>query len=599
MFFVSERLPNQLSSCTTLVDVLRRRAVEQSEGEAYVFLDRGEVDGTRWSYGQLFERVRAIAACLQAIGAFGQRVLLLYPPGLEFVAAFLGCLFAGAIAVPTSPPRKRQASSRLQGIAADAGAAMLLTTSDYRARMQPELAQVSPLEDVQWVATDAIDVAIASDAQQVQLSPDDLAFLQYTSGSTGTPKGVAVSHGNLMHNSAAIHACFRHDASSRGVIWLPPYHDMGLIGGVLQPLYGGFPVTLMSAVDFLQKPMRWLQAIARYGATTSGGPNFAFDLCVKRFQPELHPDLDLSSWEVAFTGAEPVRAETLDRFSRAFAPYGFSRKAFYPCYGMAETTLIVSGGDKAIAPTIEHVDTQALADSQIVQRHYAHEAGSQAVVSCGSSLPDQAIRIIDPQTLLPCGDNRVGEIWVAGPSVARGYWNQPQETRSTFENYLPESGYLPFLRTGDLGFIHNGELFVTGRIKDVIIIRGQNYYPQDIELTVEKSHPALRSHSGAAFSIEVANSEQLAVVHEVERTHLKKLNVPVAIADIRQSVTAKHQLQTCAIALVKPGSIPKTSSGKIRRRACKAALLAGDLGGLIYADGPDGVVPPPNKVLSN
>ncbi|MEM9905984.1 MAG: fatty acyl-AMP ligase, partial [Cyanobacteria bacterium P01_D01_bin.44] len=564
------------SQCSTFVDLLELRAHEQPDSLAYTFLNHGETHGetedSRLSYRELSERVKAIAARLQSIQATGERALLLYPPGLDFVAAFLGCLYAGVIAVPAYPPRKNQNLSRLQTIVADSQASVLLTTDAYLNRINQWLAQESQFSDLHWLATDTIDVAPPSDWQRLEIKSDQLAFLQYTSGSTGEPKGVMVTQGNLMHNSAAIHWCFGHDAVSRGVIWLPPYHDMGLIGGVLQPLYGGFPVVLMSPVDFLQKPMRWLRAISHYGATTSGGPNFAYDLCVRRLKPEQLTDLDLSSWQVAFTGAEPVRAETLDQFAQTFEPFGFRREAFYPCYGMAETTLIVSGGDHKTAPVLKTIETDPLERHQVVDCQHQNREGVQTVTGCGQSLPDQIVAIVNPDTLLPCSPDQVGEVWVAGPSIAQGYWNKPQETQAAFGHRLSDTGNIPFLRTGDLGFLDNDELFITGRIKDIIIIRGQNYYPQDIELTVENSHPALRLNSGAVFSVTDKGQERLVVVHEVERTYLRKLDVPTVTGNIRQAVAANHNLQTYATILVKPGSIPKTSSGKIRRRACKAAF---------------------------
>jgi acyl-CoA synthetase (AMP-forming)/AMP-acid ligase II len=377
-----------------------------------------------------------------------------------------------------------------------------------------------------------------------------------------------------LHNSALIHQCFEHHSESRGIIWLPPYHDMGLIGGILQPLYGGFPVTLMSPTDFLQKPFRWLQAISRYRGTTSGGPNFAYDLLVRKATPERLENLDLSSWDVAFTGAEPIRAKTLDRFAETFAPCGFRREAFYPCYGMAETTLIVSGGQKTTPPVFLHVEATALDCNRVVP--VLPNCGHRTLVGCGQVCSDQKVVIVDPESLTRCSDNQVGEVWVAGASVAQGYWNRVEESQQAFQAYLADREG-PFLRTGDLGFLHEGELFITGRLKDIIIIHGQNYYPQDIELTVEQSHPALRPNCGAAFAVEVKGEERLVVVQEVERSYLRSLNTNEVVGNIRQALAAEYQLQVYATALVKTGSIPKTSSGKIRRSACRTAFLAGTL----------------------
>jgi acyl-CoA synthetase (AMP-forming)/AMP-acid ligase II len=558
----------------SFIDLLRYRAQHQPEQTAYIFLDRGETEGNTLTYQQLDERARGIAAKLQQLDAMGERALLLYPPGLEFITAFLGCLYAGVIAVPAYPPRNNQNSSRLEAIALDAEAAIGLTTTAFLPSIERWLEQTSQLT-LRWLTTDDMAQDDSLTWHQPSINHHTLAFLQYTSGSTGMPKGVMVSQGNLMHNSASIHHCFADTAHSRGVSWLPPYHDMGLIGGILQPLYVGASTVLMSPVDFLQKPIRWLQAISHYRATTSGGPNFAYDLCASKIKPEQLETLDLSSWEVAFTGAEPVRAETIEQFVTTFAPCGFRRTAFYPCYGMAETTLIVSGGLKPQPPVIQSIDSVSLEQHQVIAA--PDEANARQLVGCGQGLPDQKTVIVDPTTLTRCPDRQVGEVWVAGPSVAQGYWHKPEATHETFNAYLADSQEGPFLRTGDLGFLHAGELFITGRIKDVIIIRGQNHYPQDIELTVERSHPALRLGGGAAFSVEMKGAERLVIVQEVERSYLKKLETQAVVGNIRQSVAAQHDLQVYAAILVKTGSIPKTSSGKIRRHACKAEFLTNSL----------------------
>jgi acyl-CoA synthetase (AMP-forming)/AMP-acid ligase II len=559
----------------TFVDVLRYRSQKQPERTAFVFLDRGETEANQLTYHQLDAQAKEIAANLQQMAGLGERVLLLYPPGLEFITAFLGCLYAGVIAVPAYPPRNNQNLSRLQAIFANAGASVILTTTAFLSSIEQWITQEPQFNSIQWLTTDTISSTDAVAWQEPDINGDTVAFLQYTSGSTGTPKGVMVSHANLMHNSSSIHRCFADTSESRGVCWLPPYHDMGLIGGILQPLYVGAFTVLMSPVDFLQKPVRWLQAISHYRATTSGGPNFAYDLCISKIKPEHLETLDLSSWELAFTGAEPVRAQTIEHFVSTFEPYGFRRETFYPCYGMAEATLIVSGGLRTQAPVVQSLDTTALEQHQVIPPQ--DQGGTHWVVSCGQSVPDQRIVIVDPQSQQQCSENQVGEIWVSGLSIAQGYWNKPEETKQAFQAYIADTGEGPFLRTGDLGFLQAGELFITGRIKDVIIIRGQNHYPQDIEFTVEKSHPALRPGCGAAFSIEMNGSERLILVHEVERSYIKKLDVKEVVGNIRQSVAAHHDLQVYATILVKPGSIPKTSSGKIQRYACKAEFLGGTL----------------------
>ncbi len=560
-----------------LIDVLSYRAANQPSSQAYTFLKSGETESQKWTYEELHSRSQAIAASLQSLNTVGDRALLLYQPGLDFIAAFLGCLYAGVIAVPAYPPRRNRNLSRLQAIATDAKAKIVLTSSSlleslHNASEEEGLA----IGGLHWLATDEIDCNLASEWCKPILEADNIAFLQYTSGSTGTPKGVMISHGNLLHNLALIHKCFGHTPKSQGVIWLPPYHDMGLIGGILQPIYGGFPVTLMPPVAFLQKPMRWLEAISRYQATTSGGPNFAYELCVNKVKPEQLASLDLSSWEVAFTGAEPIRNETLEKFASIFAPCGFRKEAFYPCYGMAETTLIVSGGEKTALPITCKVEDVGLEQNRIV-RVNDDRGDSREIVSCGQIPQELTVMIVNPESLTCCSSEEVGEIWVSGDTVAKGYWNLVEETQKTFHAYLADTGEGPFLRTGDLGFLQDGELYVTGRLKDIIIIRGQNHYPQDIELTIEESHPALRSGCGAAFAIDFKGSEQLVIVQEVERSYLRKLNVQEVVGNIRQAVVSQHGLQLFSVALVKTASIPKTSSGKIRRRACRDAFLSGKL----------------------
>lgn len=560
---------------STLVDLLSYRAQNQPSSKVYTFLQNGEEAGSL-TCQELELKARAIAAVLQNQGAMHSSALLLYPPGLEFIAAFFGCLYAGVTAVPAYPPRRNQNLSRLQAIAASSQAKVALTTESLQGSIEDCFNQNPEAVKLHWLATDNIDNDLAAAWQKPGLCENTVAFLQYTSGSTGTPKGVMVSHGNLLHNSAAIHQCFGHTPNSQGVIWLPPYHDMGLIGGVLQPLYGGFPVTLMAAVDFLQKPFRWLEAISRYKATTSGGPNFAYELCVRKIKPEQLASLDLSNWDLAFTGAEPVRAETLDRFAATFEPCGFRREAFYPCYGMAETTLIVSGGLKTSLPISRQVEAAALEQNRVVPTTGKQE-NSRVIVGCGQSCLDMKVITVDPESLTQCPDNQVGEIWVSGSSVAQGYWNQATETEQVFHAYLADTNEGPFLRTGDLGFLQDGELFITGRMKDVIIIRGQNHYPQDIELTVEKSHPALRPGCGAAFAADVKGEERLVVVYEVERSYLRNLNVNEVAGNISQAVAVEHGIQVYAAVLVKTGSIPKTSSGKIQRYACRSGFLNGSL----------------------
>jgi acyl-CoA synthetase (AMP-forming)/AMP-acid ligase II len=556
-------------SSETLIDLLSDRANSPTGQSGYSFLQDEIVD--RLTYETLHQRAMAIAATLQQSLShpIGARALLLLPPGLDFIAAFFGCLYAGMVAVPAYPPRRNQKMERLEAILKDASAILALTTEELKTDLKVEFVEHPELEKLQWIAIDALPAQAAANWQKPELNPNSLAFLQYTSGSTGSPKGVKISHGNLIYNSELIQRSFGDTSDSSGVSWLPPYHDMGLIGGILQPLYVGAPMLLMSPMTFLQKPVRWLQAISKFRATTSGAPNFAFDLCLRKVTPEQRQTLDLSCWEVAFTGAEPVRPATLENFAQTFADCGFRPAAFHPCYGMAETTLIVSGGQRLEPPLVRSLNPSALEKNQV-----AIEPGGHLFVSCGQVLPGQNVVIVEPQTLQRCPPDQVGEIWVSSPSVAQGYWNRDQETEQAFQVKLGESPETYF-RTGDLGFLQGDELFITGRLKDVIIVRGQNHYPQDIELTVEQSHPSLRAGCGAAFTTETNVQEQLVIVQEVERTALKQLNLEVG--NISQAITAEHGLQVWAIALIKTGSIPKTSSGKIQRRACREKWLQDEL----------------------
>ncbi|MFM7881254.1 MAG: fatty acyl-AMP ligase, partial [Microcystis panniformis] len=446
----------------------------------------------------------------------------------------------------------------------------LLNTIEEKFSSDPELITVPCL------ATNNIPDKQAENWQKPNLSLEDIAFLQYTSGSTGMPKGVMVSHKNLLYNEKLIASAFGHTSETIGVGWLPLFHDMGLIGNVLQPVYVGFPCVIMPPEAFIQKPLRWLQAISRYNATSSGGPNFAYELCADKIKPQERENLDLSCWDVAFTGAEPVRAATLEKFANTFADYGFKREAFYPCYGMAETTLFVSGGIKSQSPVIAAVDKLALLENSAVTINSQHP-NAQLLVGCGHAWLSEKIVIVNPESLTECRDGEIGEIWVSSDSVAQGYWNRPEQTAETFKAYLADTQVGPFLRTGDLGFLLAGELFITGRLKDLIIVQGRNHYPQDIESTVEKSHPGLRQGCGAVFSVEIAGQERLVVVQEVERSYLRKLDSPAVIEQIIRSVAEEHQLDVYAVVLLKTASIPKTSSGKIQRQACRASFLAGTL----------------------
>ncbi len=571
----------------TLVDLLRERSAEQGSDVAFTFLVDGEHEGPRCTFAELDARARAVASVLRerGVGA-GERALLLYPPGLDFIPAFFGCLYAGVIAVPAYPPQPSQASRtlpRLLSIVADADVAIVLANAnvvDAAARMMGE---APGLGSIPWLATDTVSDDRADDWREVAIASDDLAFLQYTSGSTASPRGVMVSHANLLHNLAyASHAADR-DRSTRSVSWLPVIHDMGLIEGVLGPVFGGYAAYLMAPASFLHRPIRWLRAITRYRASTSGGPNFAYDLCVRKITDAQRAELDLSTWRAAYNGAEPIRTETLEAFHARFKDVGFRWRSFYPVYGLAESTLLVSTGGRDYEPVIRDVSCHALTRGHL---KVARPRGSatRPLVSSGPVSFGTRVLVVDPSTRRQCSDGRVGEIWVESPSVAGGYWRRESETRETFHARLA-GGDGPFLRTGDLGAMHDGELFVTGRLKDVLIVRGFKHYPQDLEHTAERQHAAIRPGCSAAFSIDGGDGEAVAIALEVDRRQAPQLDDPAErdaflaslIERVRAAVVDHHGIVLSAVSVLSHGAMPKTSSGKLRRRACRDAFSDGSL----------------------
>ncbi|MFT5375678.1 MAG: acyl transferase domain-containing protein/acyl-CoA synthetase (AMP-forming)/AMP-acid ligase II [Candidatus Latescibacterota bacterium] len=562
----------------TLVDALRCRARQFPHKLAYAFLSNGEVGGeVALSFAELDERVRATAAHLQSITEPGARVLLLYPQGIEYVIAFFSCLYAGVIGVPVFPPRGKSTDLRIQAIADDAQVGVALTTERVLENSMGRLQHAPHLAALQWVATDAIDNELADAWRVPAIGADTLAFLQYTSGSTGTPKGVMVSHGNLLHNMAYTSSMWGFDSESIMVTWLPIFHDMGLIFGILKSAYNGSSCYMMTPTAFVQNPYRWLRAISHYRATHSAAPDFAYELCALKIGSDQRATLDLSCWQVAMNAAEPVRAATVRTFYETFKECGVQSSTVCQGYGLAEGTLIVAGADRRRSDFFLHVDGAAL-ERDRVEVVAAEAADVHCLVSSGFPADDSSVAIVDAITLCTCGPNEVGEVWAAGPSVAQGYWQRSEATVETFAAHISDTGEGPFLRTGDLGFLREGELFVTGRIKDVIIIRGSNHYPQDIEYSVEQSHPSLRpaGHS-AAFSIEDQGEEKLVVIQEVERSHLRRLKADEVFAAIRQRVSEDHDLQLHAIVLLKTATIPRTSSGKIQRSACRTSYIEGGL----------------------
>jgi acyl-CoA synthetase (AMP-forming)/AMP-acid ligase II len=507
------------------------------------------------SVGELDRRARAIAAAIGGLDLAGEPVLLIYPPGLDFVAALYGCMYAGAIAVPSPPPDfgPEHAPERIRTIVGDALPRAVMTTRALSEMMRP-LTGGTGTATIPIVATDVADLPGEDAWRDPGARDTDLALLQYTSGSTGVPRGVMVTHRNLIENCAVVRPLADHPGA-RGVLWLPPYHDMGLIGGLLMPLYLRYPVTLMSPVTFLLRPLSWLRAIGKYRATMTGAPDFGYDLCVRRPPPENRRGLDLSTWRVAYNGAEVVRRETMEAFAEAFGPNGFRRSAFYPCYGLAESTLIVAGGEPDEEPVF-HED----------------ESG-KTLVGCGRPDERTTLEIVDPETRELCGEGAVGEIWVRGPSVAAGYWRRDAETSASFGAELPRDDGGPYLRTGDLGFRAGGELFVTGRIKDLLVVGDRSFYPTDVERACQAAVPALRRECGAAF---VTDDERRVVL--VQEVKPREDGEYAEIIDaVREAAHASLGLDLDALALIAPRTIPRTTSGKIRRRRCRELFLGGEL----------------------
>ena len=569
-------------SFRSLVELMRHRAAAAPSARAYTFLADGEVESETLTYAELDHQARAIAVALAARGVRpGDRAVLLFPPGLGFIPAFFGSLYAGVIAVPCYPPHPSQIARslpRLLAVVGDASPSIVIAPFSV-ASMAAEIGRLAPsLAAIPWIITDDCDPANADLWREGDIGPDSLAFLQYTSGSTSTPRGVMVSHGNLIHNLGYADYVEENDATSIAVSWLPVIHDMGLIEGVLEPAFAGYPAYLMAPATFLQRPIRWLRAISRYRATNSGGPDFAYSLCARKITAEQRAGLDLSSWRVAYNGAEPIRADTLIDFHRAFADHGFRWRSFYPVYGLAEATLVVSSGRQDYEPVLREMDTPATR------------------VSSGRVGFGTRVEIVDPESLTRCATGDIGEIWISSPSVTRGYWNRPDETAVTFAARLAGDDTHAWLRTGDLGTLVDGELYVVGRLKDVIIVRGMNHYPQDLEAAVERLHPAIRPGCVAAFTIPGDREDRVAIALEVDPRELARTthgrprihaSTPLtpdarAILDqigaaVRVAVSEQHGLQVQAVAMLHPGGLPKTSSGKLRRAATAQAFVRDEL----------------------
>ncbi len=569
-----ERLIGVLPPRTNLVDVVQYWARTIGDSPVFSFTDGENFDADQMmTYAELDAAARNVAGYLQKNGATGQRVLLLYPPVLDFVIGFMGCLYAGATAVPAFPPRRNRKGQRIHGIARDCQAQIALANEHVRQQIEGDANWVE-WESTTIIATDAMNGDYTSNWTPPEISDNDLAVLQYTSGSTGDPKGVMLSHANLVRNTELICAGFQIGKGATGVSWLPTYHDMGLVGGVLTSMFMGAPSILMSPMAFLQKPVRWLKTLSHYNATVSGGPNFAYQLCVDKITDEELDGIDLSTWKTAFNGAEPVRPTTLNQFSERFEKCGFKRSAFLPCYGMAETTLIVTGGPSTNRPVIEYFDAGELDNGRVVPAS-ANDEGARQLVGSGAVLPGEQVVVVDPKTRETLGPGFVGEIWVQSPSVGHGYWEREEITKETFQATTAE-GAGPFLKSGDLGFIHDGQLYVAGRLKDMIIVRGVNRYPQDIEQTVDGAHEIMQSGLAAAFADVNDDREQLIIAAEVPKRR-EATDWDSVIMAIRRDVAKQHDLPPDAVVLVRFGTLPRTSSGKIQRHACRKDYRLGSL----------------------
>jgi acyl-CoA synthetase (AMP-forming)/AMP-acid ligase II/alkylation response protein AidB-like acyl-CoA dehydrogenase/acyl carrier protein len=561
-------------TASNLVELLRRRADVNPDAMAVVYLSDGEEVKQQITFGELDLKARAIAARVQGLGARGECVILVHTPGLEFLSAFFGCLYADAIPVPLPLPHSKGTVAQFPAIVADLDARILMTTATTMTRLRRM--ELTGVDALIALTTEDTQPELARAWRAFTPSGAATAYLQYTSGSTANRKGVIISHDNVIAHLLGMAERFGHHQDSVSVNWLPHTHDLGLVSGILQPLFHGHLNVLMSPNAFVQQPIRWLDAISRFRGTYSNSPNFGYDQCVRRTTPEQRARLDLSSWEVALNGAEPVHQRTIDEFISMFEPCGFRRATMYPAYGLAEATLMVSGFVKESAGATLQVDADALARDRIVE---STGEGSRTLVGCGLAMPHTTIRIVDPLTCEESADDRVGEIWARGPGITGGYWRRPEENEQTFRGRLAGGAHDDevYLRTGDLGFLRSGVLYITGRWKDLVIIRGANHYPQDIEWTIERSHPAFRPGCGGAFSLDGDDGEQLIVAYEVEREHLRTAEPDELARVARRAVAEEHDLHLHTLVLLKTGTVPRTTSGKIQRRKCRSDFLGGEL----------------------
>lgn len=574
--FLLDNNDPDVQGCITYTEVIKNRVRSTPDYTVFKFLTDGVNEDGSLTYQIIETRAKAIGSAMQKIGKKGDAVLLLFQPSIAYIESLYACFYSGFVAIPAYPPRRNRGIDRIYTIIEDSGTKICLISKQVYEDIQRNFKNDELFQRLQWIIYEDISDEISVEFDEVELTPDDIALVQYTSGSTGQPKGVMISQRNLLYNSEYIRQTFDTRKDSVGVHWLPLFHDMGLIGGLLHAAYTRGLNINMPPMAFLKNPLNFLKAIHKYKATIAGGPNFSYDYCIDKTTEEERRELDLSSMEVFFCGAEPIRKSTYDNFIDAFKVSKVNESQLYSCYGMAETTLIVTGGVRTDKPKYLNVDSYELSKGR-VKVVEINDSSSTSLVGSGHTWLETNIEIVNPTTLEKCNKDEVGEIWVSGPTVASGYWNKPEETKITFGATIADINEGPFLRTGDLGFFHGKELFITGRIKDLIIIRGVNHYPNDIEFSIQTAIPEIRQNGGAAFPISEDDTEKLVIVQEIERTAMRGGDHGSIIDRIREVITEEHEIDAHAIVLVRPGSIPMTSSGKIQHRQTKYEYLHGDL----------------------
>lgn len=574
--FLKNNNDTLIQNCLTYTEVIQKRTCSDPNFVVFRFLSDGINEDGSYTYKQLEDRSKSVAASLQKIGKKGDNVLLLFQPGLAYVASLYACFYSGFVAVPAYPPRRNRGIERIYTIIEDSGANICLLSQQVYNDIQRNFTDDSKLSNIQWIVYDDIQDTDKDNFKEENILPEDIALIQYTSGSTGNPKGVMLTQLNLMYNSEYIRTTFGVDKESVGVHWLPLFHDMGLIGGLLQAAYVKCVNINIPPMAFLKNPLNWLKAIDKYRGTIAGGPNFAFDYCIQKTTEEERKELDLSSMKVFFCGAEPIRQQTMKKFVEDFAISKIKEEMLYPCYGMAETTLIVTGGVFSEKPKYLSINTSALSENKVIIEK-ENTPGTTDLVSSGKTWLNTKIEIVNPHTIKQVSENEVGEIWISGPTVATGYYGKPEESKMIFGAHISDTNDGPFLRTGDLGFVYENELYITGRLKDIIIIRGVNYYPTDIEYLIQDNIPELKNNSGAVFPVTIDNSEKIVVVQELERTAMRNTDHNIILEKIRQIISEEMELETQAVVLIRTGSIPLTSSGKIQRRQTKFEYLNNEL----------------------